>query len=186
MSYKIPGMKHDDKNPKTDEKHTEENERDIRDEMVDSDEGADQAVPADEPKQDDYKDKYVRLLSEFANYQKQKEAESKSIVKFANSNLILKFLDILDDIENGLMQDETSEETRNILEMLKSKMLHTLSLEGVEPIKLERGDDYDSSKAEVVTTIDDEENKGRISQVIRKGYTYTDRVLRTAKVIVGK
>jgi molecular chaperone GrpE len=64
--------------------------------------------------------------------------------------------------------------------------LHILTLEGVTELSLESGSDFDSNTAEVLTTIEDEANKGKVSHVVRKGYTIGERVLRTAKVIVGK
>ncbi len=74
----------------------------------------------------DYKDKYTRLLAEYSNFAKQKEVEMASMAKFANKGLISKILDILDDIEAGLIQSETSEETKSILSILKSKLEHTI------------------------------------------------------------
>jgi molecular chaperone GrpE len=152
-------------------------------------ENMNEEISVDQPVVDqslEFKDKYMRLLAEFSNYQKQKEEETKSVVKFGNSNLLIKIVDILDDIEMGLMQENLNEETKNILEILKSKMTHLLSLEGVSEIEIKVGDDYDPSKCEVITTTPDEKNKGKVSQIARKGYMISDRVLRTAKVIVGK
>lgn len=134
----------------------------------------------------DYKDKYVRLLAEYTNSLKQKDEELKSMAQFGNRNLLLKVLDIVDDIETGLMQDNLHEETKGILQLLQSKVTHLLTLEGVKEIEVQQGDAYDSSKAEVITMIEDEANKGKISQIVRKGYMMGDRVLRTAKVIIGK
>jgi molecular chaperone GrpE len=134
----------------------------------------------------EFKEKYLRLLAEFTNYQRQKEAELKSMAQFGNSNLIIKFLDIIDDIDMGLIQENLAEDTKNILEILSSKMQHLLSLEGVKEIEVNIGGEYNSNTCEVITTQEDEKNKGKIVQIIRKGYTISDRVLRTAKVIVGK
>jgi len=134
----------------------------------------------------DYMDKYTRLLAEYSNYAKQKEIELQSIAKFANKNLLLKVIDILDDIETGLLQEGVSEETKNILNILKIKILQMLAYEGVLEIELTEGDNFDSQKAEVVTVVEDEHKSGKIIQILRKGYTLSDKVLRTAKVVVGK
>ena len=83
-----------------------------------------QAQESNEP---DFKDKYARLLAEFTNFQRQKDEEIKSMAKFGNSNLLSKVIDILDDIEMGLVQENISEETKNILEILKSTKLDTMS-----------------------------------------------------------
>jgi molecular chaperone GrpE len=134
----------------------------------------------------DYKDKYVRLLAEFSNFSRQKEDEIKSIVKFANKNILLKIIDVIDDIDAGLQESNTTEETKSILNMVKTKLSQILLFEGVEEIKINKGDDFDATNSEVIQTIDDKENSGKIVEVLRKGYIMSDKVLRTAKVIVGK
>lgn len=134
----------------------------------------------------DYEDKYKRLLAEYSNFAKQKEAEVASTIAFANKNLISRILDILDDIDAGINQETTPEDTKNILEILKSKLEHTLTLENVEEIKLNPGDVYSAEDCEVVQAVDDPENSGKILQVLRKGYKISGKILRTAKVIVGK
>lgn len=134
----------------------------------------------------DYKDKFTRLLAEYSNFAKQKEAELQSTAKFANKNLLLKIIDILDDIETGLIQEQVSEETKGILNILKIKILQILAMEGVLEIELKEGDDFDPSKCEVVTTVEDKGKSGKLIQILRRGYTISDKVLRTAKVIVGK
>lgn len=139
-----------------------------------------------ETSQIDYKDKYVRLLAEFTNFTKQKEEEIKGIVKFANKNILLKIIDIIDDIEAGLLQENTSEETKTILNINKNKLSQILVFESVEEIKINKGDTFDANTSEVIQTVEDSQNSGKIVEVLRKGYTMSDRVLRTAKVIVGK
>ncbi|BDQ05014.1 MAG: protein GrpE [Candidatus Dojkabacteria bacterium] len=134
----------------------------------------------------DYKDKYLRLLAEYSNFVKQKEAEIQNVVKFANRNLLLKVLDVLDDIEMGLKQSMISEDTRNILNILKVKLEQLLALEGVCEIELKVGDKYDANKCEVVNSVDNQAMSGKIIEILRKGYTISDRILRTAKVVVGK
>lgn len=134
----------------------------------------------------DYKDKFTRLLAEYSNFAKQKEAELQSTAKFANKNLLLKIIDILDDIESGLMQESVSEETKGILNILKIKVLQILAMDGVLEIELKPGDNFDPANSEVVNTIEDPKNSGKLIQILRKGYTISDRILRTAKVIVGK
>jgi molecular chaperone GrpE len=139
-----------------------------------------------EPVSIDYKEKYIRLLAEFTNYQKLKEDEVRAMAVYGNKSLLLKMIDLLDDIEVGLQQDHLGEETKDLLQMLKEKFDNTLKIEGVTEVSIKQGADYDPQKCEVITTIDDPENKGKIVQVVRKGYMISDRVLRSAKVVVGK
>ncbi len=134
----------------------------------------------------DYKDKYARLLAEYSNFVKQKDAELSSMAKFANKNLLSKLLDIVDAIEAGLMQESVTEETKGILNILNIKVLQIMAMEGVLEIEFNSGDAFDPEKCEVIQTIEEKDFSGKIIQVLRKGYTLSDRVLRTAKVIVGK
>lgn len=165
------------KNDKSKKDHSIEEES-LNNEIVDS---AETATP-----EIDYKDKYTRLLAEYTNFVKQKEAEMSSMAKFANKSLLTKILDIVDDIEAGLLQESLNEETKSILNILKIKTLQILAMEGVLEIELNSGDSFDSEKCEVIQTVEDEKNSGKIVQVLRKGYTLSDRILRTAKVVVGK
>lgn len=166
----------------------EDADHDTSEDISNPEESADSKANSSESKQSEvnYQDKYTRLLAEFANYQRQAKQELESMAKFGNSNLLLKLLDILDDIENGLAQVEISDELKNFLTIIQSKVLHLLSLEGVIEIELERGDDFDSTLAEVLSIEDNFEMENKIIRVLRKGYKIRDRVLRTAKVIVGK
>lgn len=145
-----------------------------------------QSIPEVKTTEPDFQQKYLRLLAEFSNYQKQKEEELRSMAVFSNKSLLLKMIDLLDDMEMGLIQVDLSEDTKNLLEMLKQKFEHTLKVEGVTGIDINPGDAYDPQKCEVIAAVEDENNKAKIVQVIRKGYALSDRVLRTAKVIVGK
>ncbi len=135
---------------------------------------------------DEYKEKYVRLLAEYTNAMRQKDAEIQTMAKFGNRNLLIKVIDIADDIEIGLAQENLSSETKGVLELLQSKVDHLLSMEGVSAIDFKPGDVYDPNKCEVITMIDDDNNKGKIAVVVRKGYSLGDRILRTSKVVVGK
>lgn len=134
----------------------------------------------------DYKEKYLRLLSEHARTIKQKDEELKSMAQYGNKSLLNKVIDIVDDIESGLNQESVSEETKTILQMLHQKVMHILTIEGVTEIPVKSGDEYSAEKCEVLTMIEDPQNKGRIAHIARKGYMIGERVLRTAKVVVGK
>lgn len=170
--------------------HKEEKNSDVtkETEKVISEEAKNQEEKEEKEEKDlvDYKDKYTRILAEYSNYVKQKEIELQSAIRFANRNLLLKVIDVLDDIEAGLAQESVTEETKNILNILKIKILQILAIEGVSEIELAVGDDFDSQKAEVINVVEDKQNSGKIIQILRKGYTLSDKILRTAKVVVGK
>jgi molecular chaperone GrpE len=171
------------------------NEKEQKDESEDLDgmnldkeekEFLDSKPESSKPEEIDYKDRYMRLLAEYTNAMKQKEEELKSMAKFGNRNLLIKVLDVVDDIEIGLTQENLNEETKGILQILQAKVQHLLSLEGVAEMEISAGANYDSSHHEVLGTVPHEEHKGKIAHIARKGYVMGDRVLRTAKVLVGK
>jgi molecular chaperone GrpE len=183
------------KDMRDEKKHVEEKELEMNEQETQSAENetaqnqqqtAETDTSAAASAQVDYKEKYLRLLSEFTQYQRQKEEEVKAMAVYGNKSLLLKMIDLLDDMEMGLMQEGLSEETKSLLEMLKSKFENTLNVEGVKEISIKSGDQYDAQKCEVISAVEDENNKGKIIHVVRKGYMLSDRVLRTAKVIVGK
>lgn len=131
----------------------------------------------------DYKEKYMRLLSEFTNYQKAKETEFNEFAKYSQLKLINNFIDILDDVELSLMQGDQTEETTSLLNMIKDKMQNLLNVEKVTAIEMQEGDVFNSELAEAIGKGDGEENK--ILSIVKKGYTIEGKVIRTAKVIVG-
>lgn len=150
-----------------------------------SDQAHDLDGTASESQEANFQEKYVRLLSEFTNYQRQKEEEIKSASMYGHTNLLLKIIDLADDIDMGLFQERLHEETRNILTMFKSKIENVLATEQVKPVEIGKGSAVDPACCEVMSTIQDQENKGKVIQVVSRGYTLGDRVLRPAKVIVG-
>jgi molecular chaperone GrpE len=173
---------------KDDKKHVDEQEVETKEieNSTEIDSSAQAAVKEEKPAEIDYKDKYIRLLSEFTQYQKQKEEEVKSMAVYGNKSLLLKMIDLLDDMESGLMQEGLGEETKSLLEMLKSKFENTMQIEGVKEIPVKVGDSYNPQTCEVLSAVEDDQNKGKVIHIARKGYLLSDRVLRTAKVIVGK
>ncbi|MCX8034757.1 MAG: nucleotide exchange factor GrpE [Candidatus Dojkabacteria bacterium] len=137
---------------------------------------------------EDYKDKYIRLQAEFANFARQKEQEVLSATKFAKNNILLRVLEVIDDIEAYLAQENINEEVKNILNILLAKLNLLITLEGVTVVEINPGDDFDYTIAEVVDTTpsQDDSQKGKVAYVIKKCYKIYDKVLRTAKIIVFK
>ncbi len=137
---------------------------------------------------EDYKDKYIRLQAEFANFARQKEQEILSATNFAKNNILLRVLEVIDDIEAYLTQENINEEVKNILSILLAKLNLLITLEGVTVVEINPGDDFDYTIAEVVDTTpsQDESQKGKVAYVIKKCYKIYDKVLRTAKIIVFK
>lgn len=131
----------------------------------------------DEENKSDLSEKYLRALADYQNLQKQTETWREEFVKFANTGLIKKLLEILDDLEKAQehLQDGG-------LKIIIGKLQNILQEEGLEELELE-GKEFDPSLAEVVSTeVGEKENT--IVKVLQKGYRLKNKVIRPGKVIV--
>jgi molecular chaperone GrpE len=128
---------------------------------------------------EEYKNKYLRSLADYQNFEKRVNQEKDEIRKIANKSLLLKFLPILDDLDKAeiFVKDEG-------LKIIKNKFLQFLKDEGVEEIDL-LGKVFDPHLAEAVSIVQGKEDD-KIVEVVRKGYRYGDQVLRVAQVKVSK
>ena len=126
-----------------------------------------------------------RLQADFENFKKITEKRNQELIKFANEDLILKFIDCYEDFSRAL-ETENDEDLRKGIELIYNKFSDTLQKEGVEEIKA-KGEKFDLNKHEalMVQQSDDVEN-GYIIDELMKGYMYKDKVLKYSKVIVCK
>ena len=134
-------------------------------------------------------DKYLRLYSEFDNYRKRTIKEKSDLYKTASSDLILALLPVLDDFKRANKAFEESEDIKAIkdgIELIFNKFKSTLNMKGVKEMET-IGEVFDTEFHEAITQIDaSEDMKGKIVDEIEKGYFLNDKVLRYAKVVVGK
>jgi len=136
------------------------------------------------------KDKYLRLMAEFENFRRRTAKERIEFSKTATEDLMTDLLPVLDDMERARQAMETSKDFDAMLEGLElvfHKLKHVTQLKGLKPIQIETGDNFDSDFHEAVTQAPapSEELKGKIIDVIEKGYTLNDKVIRFSKVIIG-
>lgn len=127
-----------------------------------------------------------RLQADFDNFRKQNDKQKQDLIKFANEGLIVKFLDVYEDMERALENSTNEEELREGLELIYSKMKNTLEKEGVEEIPAV-GEKFDPFKHEALLTVDspDHENNEIVDELM-KGYTLKDKVIKYSKVRVCK
>lgn len=136
------------------------------------------------------KDKYLRLMAEFENFRRRTARERSDLIKTANEDLMSDLLPVLDDMERARQSMETTKDVDALLQGLEL-VFHKLKLvtlqKGLKLIEIKSGDEFDSDFHEAVTQIPapSEELKGKIVDVIEKGYTLNDKVIRFAKVIIG-
>jgi len=128
-------------------------------------------------------DKYTRLYAEYDNYRKRSAKEKVDMIKFAGEETILSFLPIVDDMERALAHHKEGE-FKEGLELIYQKMVKILTAKGIQPMGA-KGEAFDPELHEAITNMPAEGMKGKIVEVVEKGYTLNGKVIRHAKVVVG-
>ena len=142
----------------------------------------------DEKKQ--LSERVLCLQADFDNFRKRKTKELADGIRFANQDLILQLLPILDNFDRTLKAIEGTDNLTAIkegIELVSSNFRKQFSKIGVEPID-SIGKDFDSEIHEAITSIpvEEEEKKGAVVDEVEKGYKFKDRIIRFSKVIVGE
>lgn len=149
---------------------------------------ADKKLKELEEKNIELNDKFLRLYSEFDNYRKRTIREKIDLQKSASRDLIGDLLPVLDDFERALQafnEDDTTSEVYRGIELIYNKLFNILSQKGLEPMN-SMGADFNTDYHEAITNIEaGDEFKGKVVDVIQKGYLLNEKVLRFAKVVVG-
>lgn len=135
------------------------------------------------------KDKFLRMFAEFENYKKRTQKEKLELYSTASESVMVSLLPIIDDFERAIAQTNTNEDDNQIegFRLIYNKFKDTLASKGLEEIKLEAGNDFDADIAEAVTQIPaGDEMKGKIVDVIEKGYKLGEKIIRYPKVVTGQ
>ncbi len=146
-----------------------------------------------EQKELEYKElheKYIRLFSEFDNFRKRTAKEKLELMSSAGGDIIKTMLPVLDDFERAMTNNEEVQDIEVIKEgfkLIHHKLLHNLTAKGLKPME-SMSEVFDVNKHEALTQIPapSEELKGKVVDVVEKGYLLNDKVLRFAKVVVGQ
>jgi molecular chaperone GrpE len=136
------------------------------------------------------KDKFVRLMAEFENFRRRTAKERIELTKTATQDLMGELLPVLDDMERARQSMEATKDVDAMLqglELVFHKLKHVTQQKGLKTMEINAGADFDADMHEAVTQIPapSDELKGKIVDVIEKGYTLNDKVIRFAKVIIG-
>lgn len=135
------------------------------------------------------KDKFLRLFAEFENYKKRTSRERMELFKTAGQEVISAMLPVLDDFDRAVKELDRSgdQDLLKGVELIHNKFKDTLHGKGLEEIEVSPGDTFDAELHEAVTQIPaPEENlRGKVVDVIEKGYKLGDRIIRHPKVVVG-
>lgn len=136
------------------------------------------------------KDKFLRLFAEFENYKKRTTKERMELFRTAGQEVLSSLLPVLDDFERAMKEiaKSSDQELYKGVELIDNKLRETLKSKGLEEIKVETGDAFDPEVHEAITQIPapDDKLKGKVIDVIEKGYQLGERVIRHPKVVVGQ
>ena len=137
------------------------------------------------------KDKFLRLFAEFENYKKRTTKERIDLFKTASQDVMVSMLPILDDFEralNHIEDDKEAEDLRKGVLLIYQKLLSTLEQKGLVVIKVAQGETFNADDHEAITQIaaPTDDLKGKIIDVVEKGYKLGDKVIRFPKVVIGQ
>lgn len=143
---------------------------------------------------EDINEKYLRLFSEFDNFKKRTAKEKSELIKSAGEDVIGELLPVLDDFERAIASNkeieaegDQVEQLKNGFELIYNKMKKTLESKGLQEMEAE-GEEFNTDRHEAMTRmpVEEEDKKGKVVEVVQKGYYLNDKVLRYAKVVVGE
>lgn len=135
------------------------------------------------------KDKFLRLFAEFENFKRRTAKERIELFKTANEEVLQALLPVLDDFDRAMI--EISKTDNDVLlkgvELIHEKLKNTLVSKGLEQVEVRAGDAFNADYAEAITQIPAPSNdlKGKIVDVIEKGYKLGDKIIRFPKVVIG-
>jgi len=135
------------------------------------------------------KDKFLRLFAEFENYKRRTSKERMELFKTAGQEVIVSLLPVLDDFDRAMKELAKSDDKEAFkgVELINVKLRETLKGKGLEMVEANAGDVFDAEIHEAITQIPapDKKMKGKIIDVIEKGFKLGDRIIRHPKVVVG-
>ncbi|AHM60422.1 molecular chaperone GrpE [Flammeovirgaceae bacterium 311] len=140
---------------------------------------------------EEQKEKYLRLYSEFENFRRRTAKEKMELTRTANEEMASAMLPVLDDFERAIKtfekENPQGDSTKEGMLLIFSKFKSALERKGVKVMQIEAGSEFDAEYQEAITQIPapDDSLKGKVVDVVEKGYTLGDKVIRFAKVVIG-
>ena len=136
------------------------------------------------------KEKFLRLFAEFENYKKRTTKERIELFSTASQELMTSLLPVLDDFDRANQEiiKNSDDEIYKGVSLIQNKLFDTLKSKGLKIVEVNKGDLFDADDHEAVTQIPapSDDLKGKIIDVIEKGYKLGEKVIRYPKVIIGK
>lgn len=136
------------------------------------------------------KDKYLRLFAEFENYKRRTVKERIELFKTANQEVVSAMLPVLDDFDRAITEISKTDDGPILkgIELISEKLKNTLVAKGLEVVEINVGDVFNADFAEAITQIPapTDNLKGKIVDILEKGYKLGDKIIRFPKVVIGQ
>lgn len=139
---------------------------------------------------EELREKYVRLYADFDNFRKRTAKEKLELILVAGKDVMLDLLPVVDDFERALKASEKLEEgkiVREGMQLIYNKLVANLAAKGLTAME-SVGKDFDPDKHEAISEIEvpTQEMQGKVVDEVEKGYLLNGKIIRFAKVVVGK
>ena len=136
------------------------------------------------------KDKFLRLFAEFENYKRRTTKERIELFSTASQELMTSLLPVLDDFDRAnqeIIKNKENELYKGV-SLIQNKLFDTLKSKGLKEVEVSSGDSFNADDHEAVTQIPapNDKMKGKIIDIIEKGYKLGEKVIRYPKVVIGK
>lgn len=135
------------------------------------------------------KEKFLRLFAEFENYKRRTAKERIELFKTASEDVLSAMLPILDDFGRALTELEKQGESDLLtgVKLISIKLTDTLASKGLEEVIIENGDSFNADISEAITQIPaGDDMKGKVVDVVEKGYKLGGKIIRFPKVVIGQ
>ena len=134
-------------------------------------------------------DKFLRIFSEYENFRKRTQKEKADLIKGATADVYKVLLPILDDLDRAKDNIDKAEDVASLkegLDLIFEKLSKSLKSNGLEQMNVKE-QDFNADEHEAITNIPapSEELKGKVLDVVEKGYTLNGKIIRFPKVVVG-
>ncbi len=134
-------------------------------------------------------DRHLRLFAEFENYKRRSQREKLDLMETAGKKTMVAMLPVLDDFDRAVKQAESDPDTKKVWDsgvgLIHKKLLKTLEGQGLKPMD-STGEDFDADLYEAITEIPHPEMSGKVVDTVERGYALNGKIIRHAKVVVGK
>ena len=136
------------------------------------------------------KDKYLRLVAEYDNFRKRTAKEKIELREATKSDVLFNFLNVVDDIDRAMLHIDDVKDLEATIEgvkLISNKFKDFLKSQGVQEIEA-KDEEFDTDLHEAITKfpVEEEDKKGKVFDVVQKGYKINEKVIRFSKVVVGE